>query len=43
MSFPLCAYYGMCAQHVNKYISFIISLAWIVKSIKHTMLEHVKY
>jgi hypothetical protein len=43
MSFPFCAYYGMCAQHVIKYLSFIISLAWIVKYTKHTMLEHVKY
>jgi hypothetical protein len=43
MSFPLCAYYGMSAQHANKYLSFLISLAWIVKSTKHTMLEQVKY
>ncbi len=43
MSFPLCASYGMSAQHVNKYLSFLISLAWIVKSTKHTMLEQVKY
>lgn len=43
MYFPLCAYYGMCAQHVNKYLYFIISIAWIVKSTKHTMLGHVKY